>query len=237
MYKRAYLSVIGCIIIFIIGIIVFLVLKAFGSSYSQNVPSSRISDQSIEIKEKKRLRKITVTDEETGECLEITNDGVVRRYETCDGQLQDATRLFDPKRIIQLFEYASRIDPNKFRNKPQGAYIRLIIETDAGSDVVYVPVTDEPESISEVIDLIKGDLPQPTPTLYIPTTIPTPTLPGTTIIPTITPTPTLLPGITPTPEPSLTEQQFTCGFTDDPSEIRPFNVSNYICSTEPSPAP
>lgn len=235
MYKKIYITLLGVFTIFIVGIVLFVIARQRGLSTIQTIELQQT--ESISLNEKKRLRRITVQDEETGECLDITNDGVVRRYETCDGQLKDVTRLFDPKRIIFLFEYTSRIDPNKYKEKPQVPYVKLILHTDEGSQIVYVPVTDEPESISELIDLIEGDLPQPTPTIILPTINPTPTVPGTTIVPSMTPSPTLFPGLTPTPVPTGAQQPFSCGYSDQPTDTRPYNVSNYICSTEPSPAP
>jgi hypothetical protein len=236
MFRRIYTIIIVILVLIIIAFILFLISKTQGLS-SSPIDTNSILNEPIYFKDTKRLRKIIVQDEETGECLEISNDGVVKRYETCEGKLMDSTRLFDPKRIIQLFEYASRIDPSKYRSKPEGSSIRLILYTDSGTEIVYVPVTDDEESISEIIDLIVGDLPQPTPTEYVIPGTPTPTLPGTTIIPTSVPTATLYPGITPTPGPTGQQQPFTCGFFDDPYEQRPYNVTNAICSTEPSPAP
>lgn len=235
MYKKVYVALLIVFLVSIVGVVSLVMVRQRGLSTNQTFDLEQ--SEQITIKEKKRLRRITVQDEETGECLEITNDGVVRRYETCDGQLKDVTRLFDPKRIIFLFEYASRIDPNKFKEKPTVPYVKLILHTEDGSQIVYVPVTDEPESISELIDLIEGDLPQPTPTIVLPTSNPTPTVPGTTIVPTVTPSPTLFPGLTPTPVPTGVQQKFSCDYSDQPTDTRPYNVSNYICSTEPSPAP
>lgn len=236
MRPKIVLVIIGVLVIGLLGLLLVIVSR---------LQSARVNQQAMTVTgnklttgqklERRQLRKITI-DDDTG-CLEVTSEGIVRVYETCGETLESVSRPIDPKRIIQLFEYTSRLAFDEFSLPPtSGQYLRLIVDTTTGSYTIYIPVESGDDSISDTIDLIKGDIPQPTVTPQA-TLIPTPTLPGSTPLPSLTPTPTIQFGVTPTPTVAITPRPFTCGFSDDPTDIRPFNVTNVICSTEPSPAP
>lgn len=234
--KPKLLISIGSLSLLVIIVILAVVVRQIAMRPSLSLTGQDRSDQVLISKnERKQLRKITIEDDSG--CLEVTPDGVVRMYADCDGTLTSISRPIDPKRIIQLYEYTSRVNTADYRQPPtQGEYIRMIIETSGGSQVVFIPVVSGPESISDTIDLIKGDIPKPSPT-PLATLMPTPTLPGQTPLPTQTATPTQPAIITPTVAISTTPRPFTCGFADDPTDKRPYNVTNVICSTQPSPAP
>lgn len=213
-------------------LIIVLVAQQLGKNYQSGIEQSQTEqNQQFFTRDKRRIRKITV--ERNGKCLVIGEDAVVRTYDTCDGELQNIHRMADPKHVLELLEYVSRLDPNNFRQKPSGPFLMLLIQTDNGTETIYIPIgSGGPDSIPDTIDLIDGDLPQPTQTPF-PTIIPSPTLPGTTIIPSLTPTPTWLPGVSPTPELTPTPAPFLCDYSDDPTDIRPYNVSSFLCSEEP----
>lgn len=236
MTNKPFLIIIGFFALLTVLIVTFIVLRSIGGSYGEGIDSllTQTPQEQSATREKRLIRRIIVDEEE--QCLEITPDGVVRTYASCGGELIDTNRLFDPKRIIELFEYTSRINAGQYITKPPGASVRIIIETENGTEIVYIPISPGADSISQVIDLIKGDLPQPTPTTG-PTAIPTPTLPGTTIIPTATPAPTLPPGVTPTNTLTVTPKPFVCDYRETAGSTRPYYVSNFICTSQPSPAP
>jgi len=222
-------------------VFVFIVVfsQQFGSMYKKGLESILPPPpEAPQTREKKHIRKITVIDRNGG-CMEMTSDGVVRSYATCGGDLTDANRLADPKNLLKLFEYASQVDPSKYQQKGDHV-ITLVIETDTGTETLYIPVSGPggtPDPIAQVIDLITRDLPQATPTPNGPSITPTPTLIGAQVVPTDTPMPTLLPWITPSPTLMPVDQGFLCSFGQANANKRPYNVSNYICATEPSPHP
>jgi hypothetical protein len=230
--RRQTVLLISFFLLSIILLIVILVAQNLGKNYQAGLEQIQTDqNQQFFTRDKRRIRKVFV--ERDGKCLVIGEDAVVRTYDTCDGELQNIHRLADPKHVLELLEFVSRLDPSKYRQKPSGFSLKLIIQTDNGTEVIYIPVGGGgPDSIPDVIDLIEGDLPQPTQTPF-PTIIPSPTLPGTTIIPSLTPTPTWLPGVSPTPYLTPTPALFICDYFDDPTDVRPYNVSSFLCSEEP----
>jgi hypothetical protein len=235
--QKSLAIIIGLFAVAVVFLLAVILLKSIGSRYSSGLSAllPNTVDAPPELQDKRRLRKITIEQEDG--CIEVSSEGVVRQYTECGGTLVDTNRLFDPKRIIELFEYTSRLDPEKYKTPPLSVpYIRLVVESDTGTQVLYVPVGSGPDSISDTVKLIIGDLPQPTQTPAA-TLIPTPTLPGTTPLPTLQPSPTIPFGLTPTPTfvPQNTPRPFTCGYTVDGSDKRPYNVTNVICSTQPTP--
>ncbi len=219
--------------------VIFFVFKSFGGKYDQGLASLLQKTQDPPATRKVRsVRKITVIHEGENGCIEVTPDGVVRTYNNCGGELTDANRLADPKNVLRLIQSMSQIDLAQYRKKVSGPVLTLIIETDTGTETIYIPTGGGGNDIVETITKIEGDLPQPTstPGPYIET--PTPTLGGVSSSPTPTPlvSPTLGPSPTPTPT-GNPDNPFRCGYTQNGSTQKPFNVSNYICSTEPSPAP
>jgi hypothetical protein len=193
-------------------------------------------------REKKNIRRLTVEDEHG--CMEVTPDGVVRTFATCGGELVDANRIADPKFLLKLLDAVSVMDTTPYRVRPKtGVVITLHIQTDTENITVYLPASSpspsyDPGTIEGLIHLVQGDLPQPTQTPVPGGPSVTPTATTIPISGTPSPTPTLAPWITPTVTPEASNlTPFTCGFSEDESGKKPLNVSNYICSTQPSPAP
>lgn len=225
--------------------LIYFIFRNFGMKYDQGLASIIPKSQDPVAPRKARtVRKVTVLQEDSG-CMEVTPDGIVRTYDRCGGELVDANRLSDPKNVLRLIQVASQIDFSNYRQKLDGPYITLIIETDSGTETVYIPIGggngnggSGGDDIIQIIDQIKGDLPQPTATPIFSPDTPTPTLGGVSNTP--TPTPLISPTFGPSPTPTPTgnpDNPFTCGFTQSSNGPRPYNVSNYICSTQPSPAP
>jgi hypothetical protein len=238
--RSAYLFITAALFCIVI-IFVYVSLQKIGTSYKQGLSSvsTKIQDAPM-ARDARKVRRITVVQDD-GSCLELTSDGVVRSFATCDGTITDVNRLADPKHLLKLFQYASQMDFAKFQDKPtEGNYTTLTIETDQGSVTVYVPYTpggggggaDPP--IEDVIDTIIGDLPQPTQTPVPGQPTNTPIPPGVTITPTDTPGPTPIGGTTPTPtwKPPF---PFLCDFSDGSTKKKPYYISGVICSTGPTP--
>lgn len=210
--------------------------SAIESRLGQIIPvptSGNISDTPS-----KKVRRITVMDE-TGGCIEVTPDGAVRVYKVCGDELDTAYRPQDPKYILELFTKVKALNTKKYMTKPvTGEYITLVIETDQGTETIYLPGTDQsggsPDDIIHTIDNIVDDIPPPTPT---PTLLPSATPSHSpSVSPTASPTNALTGTPTPTGLPQGPEgDPFTCVF-DDNGTGKPYRVSNVVCSTEPIPA-
>jgi hypothetical protein len=233
-----YVLLAGCCIG--IFLIIFFALKHIGARYDQglvNLIPTRSEGPAV--RKARTIRKVVIFDEDNKGCMEITPDGVVRTYEVCGENLKDANRIADPKFILKLIQIASQIDFSKYRQKVSGPYLTLIIETDTGTEIIYVPLGREGGDIINTINLIREELPQPTQTPGPFTQTPTPTLGGVSNSPTPTPRISHTPGPSPTlnPHPSeIIESPFTCGYTESTGP-RPYNISNFICTTQPSPGP
>jgi hypothetical protein len=234
------LAIVVCIFIFLL---IFLVLRNFGSQYNQGLTSlTQTNNQNIGVRKSRLVRRVTIfQDENTTSCLEVTPDGVVRSYDTCGGTPTDVNRLSNPKNIFELIRIASQIDTSLYTEKPKVPFITLVIESDEGKVTVYIPTGDGGGGgggIGDIIDLITGDLPEPTATLgpFVPT--PTPTMGGVSFTPTPSPliSATFAPSPTSAPTPEV-DNPFLCGFSEGSTGVKPLNVSNYICSTQPSPPP
>lgn len=233
--KKSWLSLASLLLLVFFFIVLYVVLHYVGQQYNNGSTNTNNSVDQTPLKAIRVVKKITVKDEGEG-CIEITPDGVVRTYSECNGDVTDVNRLANPKNILHLIQITSQIDFANYKVRPLGASLTLLIETDNGTETIYIPKGNGGGDISHTIDQINGDLPQPTSTLGPgePTLTPAVGSPRpTSLTPTVQPTF----GPSPTPGPSGTEpKSFTCGFAGDESK-KPYNVSNYICSTEPSPAP
>lgn len=227
----------------IVVVVLFIVLSArqFGSSYTDSLSTILpILPDAPKTRERRVIRRVTVKHDDGG-CLEITPDGVVRSFDTCGGELTDVNRLADPKHILELVDMMSSIDISKFQ-RPGPNTLTLVIETDKGSVTIYVPITHgstggyEDHTISDTIDLITGDIPQPTSTPMVSLDSPTPTLLGVQPILTSTPTPTLPFWITPTPT-TASIQPFTCDFSETSPGKKPYYVSGVLCTSLPIAPP
>jgi len=195
----------------------------------------------ITLRQKKQLRKITVRRGTDPGCMEVTPDGAVRIFSTCGGELEQAQRPDNPKNILLLFQLVSERDlPTTLGENTTGTVYELTIETDEGSEVVYLIINDDTPppivDIIETIDDITEDIPEPTVTPSVssptPTTPPVPTEGGPT------PTGTIFPTQNPTPTPTgpAVDVGFLCDFFETTGQ-KPYNISNFVCSTGPTPFP
>ena len=222
----------------VLAIIVFVVI-ALGKVYQSGI--SRLSGESAPneygIRKKKQIRKITLQKGDEAGCFEIMPDGVVRVYAECGGELTDAARYQDPKRILQLFELASAYDLTKYRNSGSGQIYTLTIESDEGTEIITIVIndqnSDEINQVIDTIDTILEDFPDPTPQ---PSGVaPQPSAP-------------ILPGQSPVPSPSVSGSSplpsgsgtggveltpFSCNFTENFASSKPYRVSNTVCTDEP----
>ena len=218
---------------------VVLVVIALGKVYQGGI--SRLSGESAPneygIRKKKQIRKITLQKGDESGCFEIMPDGVVRVYAECGGELTDAARYQDPKRILQLFELASAYDLTKYRNSGPGQIYTLTIESDEGTEIITIVIndqnSDEINQVIDTIDTILEDFPDPTP-------LPAGASPQPSV--------SIVPGQSPVPSPSTvgsTPQPsgsgtggveltpFSCGFTENFASGKPYRVSNIVCTEEP----
>src|SRR3989344_7503164 len=220
-------------------VLVILVVFALGKVYQGGL--SRLNGESTPneygIKKKKQIRKITLQKGDEAGCFEIMPDGVVRVYAECGGELTNAARYQDPKRILQLFEMVSAKDLTKYRNSGPGQIYTLTIESDEGTEVITIVIndqnSDEINQVIDTIDTILEDFPDPTPQ---PSGVaPQPSAP-------------ILPGQSPAPSPSLSGSSplpsgsgtggveltpFSCNFTENFASSKPYRVSNTVCTDEP----
>ena len=222
------------------AIIIFLLILILGVGKAYRLGLSRFSPEQapgeVSLKKKKEIKKISISRGGESGCMEITPDGIVRIYSTCGENLTSADRLTDLKFIQNLFRLINEQDLSKYTKKLTGEdVIEITVNTDTGTEHYYLIIGDPgTQGIIDTIENIKGDLPGASPSPqasigasgYIP---PSPPPPGSSqyyIIPSATPGSTSLP-ITP----------FTCDFIVAPGMKKPFNISNIICSTQPSPVP
>ncbi|MCX8009075.1 MAG: hypothetical protein N3A54_05260 [Patescibacteria group bacterium] len=235
MKAQKFYIFIACCLLFSFFLLYFL-LRYFGKRYDQGLESLVQTSYDAPFTRKgKTVRKITILQEDGG-CMDVSSNGVVQVYEECGGDPSVAHRVSDPKFVLRLIQRVSEIDGSKFKEGSSGAYLTLIIETEDGTETIFIPIGDN--EISKTIDLIKGQLPQPTPTSDPHAQTPTPTMGGVSHTPTSTPSVFPSPGPSPTPNQNSTgseDNPFTCGYGETQGGSRPYNISNIICSTEPSP--
>lgn len=234
-FKGNVLLIVGGLFILAVGASIFIILGV-GSIYRGKIASlEQQRPQELELIKKASIRKITVKKKDEAGCMEVTPDGAVRIYESCGGKLLHATRLSDPRNILKLFQIVSEADVSEYRDSGAAVY-ELVIETDSGTQTIYVTSGGGEQMIS-TISLIQGDIPpNPSPTSFFPqpsqgteqTPYPSPAASsgGPTSPPNSTPPPTVGGGI-----------PFTCDFYESGEQGKPYRVSNVVCSTEPSPVP
>ena len=217
----------------IVLITIYLIIK-LGGAYRGGISlysSNQATSQTLILKKKKDIKRITIRKQGEVGCMEVTPDGIVRQYSVCGSDLTDVQRLNDSKNIVQLFKLVSENELIGQRNTG-GQLYELTIQTDTGTQVVYYSVNGASGASTEIvqtIQLIQGDLSSPSPSsssALLPTSTPhaaASSSPGDTIV--IYPSPT--------PAVSVTSQlPFTCDFIESGVKKKPFNVSNIICSTE-----
>src|SRR3989344_9094467 len=121
----------GALILILIGIGVFI--YGFGTAYRRGLATLiQPPPEALTLKKKKVVSRITVKKSGESGCIEMTPDGIVRVYENCEGELESAYRLVDPKNILKLFKLVSE------RNlatspKPGQVVYELTLETDEGT--------------------------------------------------------------------------------------------------------
>jgi hypothetical protein len=231
------------------GVLALIVLMAsvavirFGRAYQWGIFGFNTTETSVEttVREKKKLRKITVRKGDSAGCIEVTPDGAVRVYRTCGEELESANRPYNPKNILKLFRLVSERNLSDLPSgSEEGTLYTLMIETDEGTQVVVIVVNeDTPDPIVEIIETIEDieeEIPEPTSTPADPL-LPTPTQPPVlsgTPVPSGTPFPSAFP--TPTPTGPAVDLGFLCDFIESTGP-KPYNISNFVCSTGPTPFP
>ncbi len=223
------------VLIAIFAIVIGLII-AIGQVYRSGLgkfEQPKIQDYALtEVPEIKRL---TLRKQgETG-CIEVTPEGIIRVYEICGEKLTQTSRPTDPNNILKLFKMISIKDLKKIQARG-GQIYELIIETATGTETVYI--TDDDGSGGEIIKQIQDiieDVPNTSPSPLI---VPTPTIPGTSAYPAATPTASIGSPSSPLPSPSSQVLvPFNCDFSESTDGKKPFNISNIICSSNPSTPP
>lgn len=235
-FKGRFIYLLAIIFVLIIAGLIILAVR-FGSAYKGGLAnfSNQTSTEEVKSLKKKKILNITVKKSGEAACMQVTPDGIVRIFTTCNDDLEIAARPQDPKNILKLFKILSESDLDKLREPGSGEYYQLIIQTDEGTETIYIPVSSSGGSeIIQTIVNIKGDIPSP---------VASPSgsqAPGHSSSPQLQPTPSPSSYFA-TPSPSSGTQAssqigFSCEF-DEFGNKRPLNVSNIICSSEPSPLP
>jgi hypothetical protein len=137
-FFRRHLIVIAGIGLAIVMIVTALVLRQIGSAYGRGIHLSGASGKSepAVIAKNARVRKIIVKKNNTGECVEVTPDGVVRIFATCDEGLTDTFRSTDTRAVQKLFTFVSEYGS---RQKAEGS-TEVTVELEDGTIVtVYIP--------------------------------------------------------------------------------------------------
>jgi hypothetical protein len=221
------------------AVIVLLVVfgMAFGGSYrktlSEILPQSQINNLSTT--ETKKVKKITFQKQNETGCIEVTPDGIVRVYTVCNEKLDSANRVTETRNINKLFQLVREKDyKTRDFSDSENAY-KVIVETESGTEIFYI-VVDEGNESEELLDTLNDiieDIPKSSPT---PSPIyPTPSSPGASQ--STQPASSQSPNPSPSPNSSEIVETFTCDFTESGDPRKPYNVSNVICTGEPSPAP
>lgn len=236
LFKGKMVFVSTMIFIIILIVVVFVVLQV-GKAYRgriQNVGDTKLPDE-MALGKLKEIRKITIKKRGEEQCFEVTPDGIVRVYQTCDGKLTDALRLTDPKEILKLFRLARETDLSKYHSQSDaqdGTVYEISVETDTGTQTYTIIINNSSHSpISEIgktIENIITSLPHvsPSPSSFIPFATPSPfTTPAPT--PTIFPSPTT---VLASGE-AVSDEPFTCDFS--PGSTKPYRISGVVCTSEP----
>ncbi len=220
-------------------ILAFIVLAAsvvvirFGRAYQWGIFGVNVEPSAAELtlREKKKLRKITIRKGSDAGCIEVTPDGAVRVYSTCGEELESAHRPLNPKNVLKLFKLLSERDLSKIPVTSEGTLYEITIVTDEGTQVFVIVVNDDsPDALQEVVDTItdiEEEVPEPTVTPEIISSTPTSPPAGTG---------SPVPSGTPTPTGPAVDVGFLCDFFESTGP-KPFNISNFVCSTGPTPFP
>jgi hypothetical protein len=251
--------------IIIIGIILLVVIlaciiliTAIGKAYQSGL--SKFSPDKVSegytYKTKAKITKIKIHKMDDLGCIDVSPDGAVRVYATCDKILTDASRVSDATNILRLFKQISELDLTNIKSTDVCDTYTITVETnesqknicltDIANQLNQTPGmggngntsggtgTQIIDQIIETIENIKQEI-IPTPTLI---SSPTPQFEGGTPV-VNEPSPTgdsiqndILETPTPTVKPLV---PFICGFSGSSGSNKPYNISNIICSNEPTP--
>lgn len=219
----------GMLVLVIIGVVFVLVNigKAYQgglSFFSQNRPEA-----SVNLQKKKAIRKITLQKNGSLECFEVTPDGVIRVYDTCDGNLTQASRLSNPKYILELFK---KLSERNYTSTQTGTGYKIIIETDTGTEVIYLSLDEENKDIIETIENTIEDIPNSSPTLTPSSSSSFSPSPQASSNPTVSSPPS--PSSEPESSNSPADNPFSCTFSEG-GQNKPYRISNIVCSDEPQP--
>jgi hypothetical protein len=236
--KDRLVLIVGIIFVLVLTIIIVVIFK-FGLAYKgglENLSDSSQNKNEFELSKKKPVKKITFKNQDDGGCIEVTPEGIVRVYIDCNKELGSAARLNDPSNILKLIKLVSETDWEKYKKKISGGYYEIDIETESGITTIYLPDggSGNTDEIEKIIDDIKKDIPNESP---LPTNIPA------SLSPYVSSWPSILPSgetifMSPGPSPSgIIINPFICPFAESGGKKKPVNVSNIICSNDPSPAP
>ncbi|MEK7166691.1 MAG: hypothetical protein AAB874_07825, partial [Patescibacteria group bacterium] len=155
-------------------------------------------------------------------------------------ELEYANRPNDPIYFLNLFRVIREVDLDLYNleNNYVGDIYKITVETDEGTQTYYIAANDN-GSINEIIQTIvsiQENLPGASFSPFaspdvVPTSSPIPD-PSTS-----TPATSPVPGATPGNGGEYNDSPFTCDFNESGSNIKPYRVSNVVCSNEPSPVP
>lgn len=232
--KNKRLGILVALLLVGIVALIVLLLTRIGSGYQKSISSVEQikSTAPVNYRTVKNVRKVTVHNQKGNGCMEITPDGIVRKYSVCGEKLETADRLRDPKNIIKLFRKISERDWAVITPPVSANIMKLTFENEDGTKGDYYVIIDDPDDtdITDVIDDITEDIP-PQASSPTPSPVPSnPPIPGVTNSP--SPTQYIPPWVpTPTTQP-IGDQPFLCGYTQDG---KPTNISNTMCSTLPTP--
>ncbi len=237
--KQLFLAMAGVLFVLVVAA-TSLTIFGIGNAYKKGIANfvNQKEPEKLTLFKKKTVKKITIKNSAERGCIEVTPDGAVRVYSVCGQTLTGAERLADPKHILKLFKLVTEEDLGAYTQKSAGTLYQVAIETDSGTQTVYLVLSESggvAQTIIRTIQTIINDLPKPTPIVGLsPTSVPTPIGGSLTRAPTGT---SFLPTATPTIAPSSEVQTFTCGFSESGDKKKPYNISNIVCSTEPTPIP
>jgi hypothetical protein len=224
---------------FAITIIILAILGlALGANYRKTI-SGLVEEPKInEITstEAKKVKKIIFQKRNSSGCIEVTPEGIVRVYQVCQEELESANRLVDPKNLIKLFKLVTEKTYKSQSFSDNDEVYQVILETNTGKEIFYIVVggSDQGDELLDTLEDVIEDIPDPTPTSYISSPSPrnSPAVSGST-----SPSGSSLFFSSPSPSPSGYVETFTCEFSESGGTAKPKNVSNVICTGDPSPAP
>lgn len=234
------IGIVFALIISALGITVYLV----GRGYRQSISKYESPDIKTNVNVDDALDVTGITFRRSGQsdCIKIGSDGQVKIHKVCEEESDESYRTYNYKGVNRLMEL---VRTGRLSTAKKSGNYELIVHTDQGDIVYYFDESDLGgggggssgggnilDEIIKIIEDIKNDQPQNTPTSTL-----APTSPAATITVGPTPSPTIYnpfaPTPTPTPPPGVSVVGFSCDYIDDPAGSKPYRVSNIVCSTEP----